>query len=89
MTAWHNYELEWDLAQARFGITDREGISVMQLSGLPSPKGPLGFVAWMDNQYLVATPWGQLRWGLLEIPDRQWMEIAQLSISPLRRAPAR
>jgi hypothetical protein len=89
MTAWHTYVLEWGAAQAHFTITNSEGIPVSQGFDLPSPKGPLGFVAWMDNQYLVATPWGQLRWGLLDIPDRQWMEIAQLSISPLSRDPTR
>jgi hypothetical protein len=85
MAAWHTYVLEWGVAQARFSITDREGTPVSPRFAFPSPKGPLGFVAWMDNQYLVATPWGQLRWGLLDVPDRQWMEIAQLSISPLGR----
>jgi len=38
------------------------------------------FVAWVDNQYLVLTPQGRLRWGLLETPAPQWLELAELSL---------
>jgi hypothetical protein len=29
----------------------------------------------MDNQYMIATPWGSLGWGLLDVPGRQWLEV--------------
>jgi hypothetical protein len=38
---------------------------------------------WMDNQYMVATPWGRLGWGLLDVPGHQWMKVEALEIVPL------
>jgi hypothetical protein len=42
---------------------------------------------WMDNQYLIVTPWGKLRWGLTESPGPQWMEIDWFRIEPQARDP--
>jgi len=39
-----------------------------------------GGVMWMDNQYMVATPWGRLGWGLLDVPGAQWMEVEEVMI---------
>jgi hypothetical protein len=77
MTEWHTYVLEWGVEQARFSV---DGESVLE--DAPSPRGPLGFVMWLDNQYMVATPWGRLRWGLLDAPGCQWMEVDWLTIEP-------
>ena len=70
MTAWHTYVLEWGKERAEFRV-DGEIV----LRDAPAPHGPLGFVMWLDNQYMVATPWGKLRWGLLDVPGRQWMQV--------------
>ncbi len=78
MTAWHTYTVEWGERQVRFSVG---GETVME--DAPSPRGPLGFVMWLDNQYMVATPQGRFRWGLLDVPGRQWMEIDSLEIEPL------
>lgn len=78
MTAWHTYELMWGEERVHFSV-DGEPV----LEDAPSPRGPLGFVMWLDNQYMVATPQGRFRWGLLDVPDRQWMEIDSLAIEPL------
>ena len=43
----------------------------------------MGFVMWIDNQYMVAKPWGRFGWGLLEVPGEQWMEVRRLSIAGL------
>lgn len=75
MTEWHTYTLDWREQEARFEV-DGEVI----LEGAPSPRGPLGFVMWMDNQYMVATPWGRFAWGLLEVPGHQWMEVDRLEM---------
>jgi hypothetical protein len=77
MTAWHTYVLEWGAEQARFSV-DGEPV----LEDAPSPRGPLGFVMWLDNQYMVVTPQGRLGWGLLDVPGRQWMEVDRLVIEP-------
>ncbi len=78
---WHTYELEWGLERARFRVAAQGG-PPRQVLEAPAPHGPLGFVMWMDNQYLVATPWGRLRWGLLDMPGQQWLEVDHLAIEP-------
>jgi hypothetical protein len=80
MTEWHTYSLEWGTRQAHFSL---DGTTVLE--NAPSPRGPLGFVMWIDNQYMVITPWGRLGWGLLDIAGRQWMEASWLSIEHLGR----
>ena len=75
MAKWHTYVLEWGVEGARFSV-DGEPV----LEDAPSPRGPLGFVMWLDNQYMIATPQGQLGWGLLEVPGRQWMEVDWLAM---------
>jgi len=77
MTGWHTYVLEWGVERARFSVDGRE-----VMDG-PSPRGPLGFVMWLDNQYMVATPWGRFGWGLLDVPGRQWMEVDRLALEPV------
>jgi hypothetical protein len=76
-TAWHTYVLDWGTTSAQFSVD-----GAVPLLEAPSPAGPLGFVLWVDNQYMVVTPWGRLAWGLLEIEGRQWLEVEQLSIEP-------
>ena len=82
VTAWHTYILDWCPERARFFV-DPEGDSPSPLLDAPAPRGPLGFVLWLDNQYLVATPQGRFRWGKLDITTKQWLEIDHLSIVPL------
>ncbi len=77
MTVWHTYTLEWGVERARFSV-DGEVV----LADAPSPRGPLGFVMWLDNQRMVVTPQGRLKWGLLDAPGRQWMEVDSLAIEP-------
>ncbi len=84
MTHWHTYALEWDLARARFGLAGEEDGPVSLILDAPSPGGPLGFVMWLDNQYMAVTPWGRLGWGLLDVPEPQWMEVAKITIEPLQ-----
>jgi hypothetical protein len=77
MTGWHTYVMEWGVEKARFSV---DGGLVLEASS--SPAGPLGFVMWLDNQYAVVTPWGRFGYGLLDSPERQWMEVDRLSIEP-------
>jgi hypothetical protein len=78
MTEWHTYAIEWGVEQSSFQV-DGE----MVLANAPSPRGPLGFVMWLDNQYMVVTPWGRFGWGLLDVPGRQWLEVDWLTIEQL------
>lgn len=75
MTDWHDYRLDWDKAGCTFLV---DGDTVHQTGY--SPRGPLGFVCWIDNQYLVATPNGRFRWGTLPIREPQWLELDILTI---------
>ncbi len=77
MNEWHAYAIEWGTHRSRFFV-DGELVA----GPVPSPRGPLGFVMWLDNQYMVATPQGRLGWGMLEITDRQWLEVEHFAIEP-------
>ncbi|EFO80172.1 hypothetical protein OSCT_1974 [Oscillochloris trichoides DG-6] len=76
MTEWHDYEIVWG---ERFSSLLMDGVAL--LDRVPSPRGPLCFVAWVDNQYLVVTPQGRFGWGLLDAPEEQWLEISDLVIN--------
>lgn len=74
---WHDYTLEWLPDHARFSVDGQQALVAPN-----PPPGPLGFVAWIDNQYAIATPRGELRFGALT-SGPQWLELASLSIEPL------
>ncbi|MFV9506878.1 MAG: hypothetical protein AB4911_20190 [Oscillochloridaceae bacterium umkhey_bin13] len=78
MDAWHTYQIEWGPQTSRFLVDGR-----VILSDAPSPRGPLCVVAWVDNQYLIATPQGRLGWGLLDLPEAQTLDLAEVSLDPL------
>ncbi len=70
MTEWHDYRLEWHETGSRFFVDD---VMIHQTSA--SPRRPLGFVCWIDNQYMVATPRGRFGAGMVRTEQAQWMEI--------------
>ncbi len=78
MAGWHSYRIEWGVTTARFSVDDE-----VVLSASGPPQGPLGLVIWLDNRYLVATPQGRLRWGLLASPERQWLELGKVQVASL------
>lgn len=75
MTDWHEYELRWLPQGCEFRIGNKTILKTTH-----SPTGALGFVCWIDNQYLVARENGRFAWGTLQIEWPQWMEIAGLRI---------
>jgi hypothetical protein len=77
MIEWHTYTIDWGVQRAGFSV---DGQPVLESES--SPRGPLGFVMWLDNQYAVVTPWGRLGYGLLDSAERQWMEVDALFIEP-------
>ena len=46
------------------------------------PTQPLGFVAWVDNQYAVVTPWGTVKFGTSKSKGLM-MEIDSIKIESL------
>lgn len=75
MTDWHIYTLDWQQKTAHFTV---DGLTVLHCQ--TPPAGPLGFVLWLDNQYMVVTPWGNFGYGLVDAPGEQWLEIGELEI---------
>jgi hypothetical protein len=71
------YEIDWLSERAMFRVN---GTTV--LVAPHPPPGPLGFVAWVDNQYAIATPRGELRFGTLA-SEREWLELEYIRIQPL------
>jgi hypothetical protein len=73
MKEWHQYRLRWQEDGVFFQVDGRS------LLNSPSHvRGPLGFVCWIDNQYLTLTPRGRIGWGVLPVRRRQWMELREL-----------
>jgi hypothetical protein len=70
VTDWHQYRLDWGSDTCRF-----------QVDGSPcfetpvSPRGRLGLVIWIDNQYAALEPDGSLKYGTLETSEPAWLEI--------------
>ncbi len=56
----HEYRLEWQPGFVHF-VVDGERVFESALT----PRGRLGLVIWMDNQYAAWMPDGRLRFGLL------------------------
>lgn len=76
MTAWHDYRLVWQREGCVFWV---DGQVVLHTPF--SPRGPLGFVCWVDNQYMVATNNGRFAWGVLPTAQTQWLEVAGLHLA--------
>jgi hypothetical protein len=76
LTEWRDYRLEWGERLARFFV---DGALILDA---PAPVGPLGFVIWCDNQYMIATPQGRFGSGTLSAGP-QWLECSHLRFSPL------
>lgn len=77
MTQWHTYFLEWRTTEALFWVD-----GVLTLRVVQPPTRSLGFVAWIDNQYAIATPRGVLRFGTVA-SGPQWLELDSISIEPI------
>jgi hypothetical protein len=74
MRDWHTYTIDWQTDRVQFSIDDQ-----IILNTDRSPRGPLGFVAWIDNQFAVVTPQGRFKFGLLDIDQEQWLEIEMIN----------
>jgi len=75
-TTWHRYRLDWDKTKVDFSV---DGSQVY--STLVSPRGPLGFVLWIDNQFAAWSPDGLLNYGTLPSESHS-IEVKDLVIQP-------
>ena len=74
-TQWHRYQLCWHERRVNFTVDD-----VVVFESPVSPRGPLGLVIWIDNQYAAFTPEGKIRFGVLENPEPAWLEVKEIEI---------
>ncbi len=75
ITQWHSYELIWKTTGCQF-IVD----NIVIMNTKQSPRGPLGFVCWIDNQFMIITSQSKIKWGILPIKEPQWLQISSLEI---------
>lgn len=74
-TIWHDYTLNWQSDFVEFTIDER-----VVLRTSISPRGPLGLVLWIDNQFAAWRPDGGIGYGVLPTQD-SWLEIQDLRLN--------
>lgn len=72
---WHHYEIRWLKTEVHFLIDGKECLRTS------SPKGPLGLVIWIDNQYMRTNPKAIFSHGLLKLKSSQSLEIDHFELS--------
>jgi hypothetical protein len=72
----HEYALAWTERGVDFQVDGRH-----VLTAPDPPPGPLGFVAWIDNQYGVASPERGFGFGVVPTVEEEWLEIRGLEIT--------
>lgn len=75
LTQWHTFQIDWSDQTANFMIDEKQVLSTKI-----SPKGKLGLVIWIDNQYAAFPPDGKIRFGTLSQETESRLEIKGLDI---------
>ncbi|MCY3575192.1 MAG: hypothetical protein OXG92_10280 [Chloroflexi bacterium] len=75
---YHRYSIDWRAEGAVFRVDDTE---VLRADLAPGSR--LGFVAWVDNQYVIVKPQGHFGRGTLEVTHSQSLHIRDLRIARL------
>jgi hypothetical protein len=78
LDTWHTYEIAWHPCEAVFKVD-----GVVRLVAPDPPAGPLGFIAWIDNQYAVLSADRGIHFGVLPCPEAQVLEIEDLDLGLL------
>jgi hypothetical protein len=66
LAARHTYTIDWRSDGAVFAVDDE-----IVLETPFAPRGAAGFISWLDNRYLIATPQGNFGYGTLPIEQSQ------------------
>ncbi len=74
MDDFHDYSIDWQPDRVIFRV---DGDVVLNTDR--SPRGALGFVAWIDNQYAIVTPQGNFGFGLVDVPAQQQLIIESVT----------
>jgi len=75
VTQWHEYSIRWQTGAVLFFVDNAEILRTPLV-----PRGPLGLVLWIDNQYAAWRPDGRLGYGTLANPAA-WLEIENIVAS--------
>jgi len=75
VTQWHEYSIRWQAEAVVFLV---DGVEILRTP--IAPRGPLGLVLWIDNQYAAWRPDGRLGYGTVENPAA-WLEIENIVVS--------
>jgi hypothetical protein len=73
-TTWHAYTIQLTGEQATFAV---DGAAIFTTP--VAPRGPLGLVLWIDNQYATFPPSGQLSMGTSPNPAA-WLELKDIRV---------
>ncbi|MEO8392928.1 MAG: hypothetical protein ABI700_08035 [Chloroflexota bacterium] len=74
----HTYTIDWRADGATFAI---DGATVFEST--VAPRGKCGFVAWIDNQYAVVTPQGEIKFGIIALERVQSLILENVLIESL------
>lgn len=77
ITEWHTYRLDWLPKEVIFYVNDKEILRTPF-----SPTRPLGFVAWLDNAFAIATPKGEIKFGRTDCGP-QWLDMDSVKIEQI------
>ncbi len=72
---WHAYELYWRPEGVVFTV---DGWVVFETSLVP--RGRLGLVVWVDNQYAAYPPSGKVAYGKLPYSEPTWLEVKAVRV---------
>lgn len=75
VTHWRDYCIDWLPDRVTFSVDEEEVFSTPI-----SPRGRLGLVLWIDNQYAAFPPSGALRMGTSANPEIAWLELEDIMV---------
>lgn len=75
LTETHIYTLEWRIDGATFTVD-----GALTHESPYAPRGPLGFIAWVDNQYAIVTSQGRFNFGIVPIEREQSLILDAVTI---------
>ncbi|NDJ60376.1 MAG: hypothetical protein GYB67_04575 [Chloroflexi bacterium] len=73
----HTYTLDWRMDRAAFAI---DGVPIF--TPRSAPRGPCGFIAWLDTQFAIVTPRGRIGFGLVPVTHEQTLILERITIEP-------
>jgi len=82
LTAQHTYALAWLPDKVSFFVDD----ALVHETTQAIPQRPLGFIAWIDNQYAIVSPKGRFGFGLIDVPHSQSLVLQDVKIESLAGA---